>query len=213
VVDKVIAEATLDAKPTIVGFKAFYPVTAHNAIVSDHQFDLAAHTTIGAGGNDLTVRLLILKQVTVGLFDDGARRAKLDTLAATITFGLAPYAEPANHIGPDSTLSKRQDIFTLHLITGLDASKAFDALRRIVSEDRRTFIKRVGKGFPNRGKYSFTWIFKTIYGDEFSELIIVALIRCFIMFTQQTIEYISSGFFQFLIECGYLQAFSDADRA
>ena len=128
VVDKVVAEASLDAKPTIVGFDAFYPVTAHNAIVSDHQFDLAAHTTIGAGGNDLTVRLLILKQVTVGLFDDGARRAKLDTLAATITFGLAPYAESANHIGPDAALSKRQDIFALHLITGLDASKAFDAL-------------------------------------------------------------------------------------
>jgi hypothetical protein len=212
-VDKIVAEAPLDAQPAIVGFYAFYPVTTYNAIVADHQFDLAAHATIGAGGNNRMIRLLMLKQVTIGLFDDGARRAKLDTLTASIAFGPAPYAESANHIGPDSALSKRKDIFALHLITGLDASKAFDALRRIVSEDRRTLIKRVGKGFPNRGKYSFTWIFQTIYGDEFSELIIITFIRCFIMFAQQTIEQKSSGFFQFFIESGYFQVISGADRA
>src|SRR6185295_2676103 len=130
-------EAPLDATVPVVRLAVLVRYHAHHFFAAHLRLERAADAAIGAGRDH---RVLGLADLDDLLLDQRRRRAGLNAGAAAHAFGIHEGQVAGGHAAAETTALDGQRDGALHFVTRAHATRADDALRRIVLEIR---IRRV----------------------------------------------------------------------
>ena len=200
---EIVAETAFHAEAAVVGFDGRHPVGTNDAVLLDEERHLTAHPAVGAGGDDALVGRRRGESAAVRLFDNGAGGAELNALPAAVALRRPPLAGPGDDGGVQTAPVDAEDALALHLIAGLDAAEALDALGGIVGEHRRAVVQRGVDLVDHLGQPAPGGLLEAVAPHQFTEFVRIAQIGGLVVFGQKALEEVAPHPLQFVVEGGH----------